>query len=95
MVRSLQAYRGPNREKKTGCITNNLPANRDRSWAADRSIIAEVMALFITLSNRQRSVKDADPRIYQMMVDALQRRSNASSISPDLGVHLKPAREMA
>src|SRR5487761_2508476 len=78
---------------KTGCITNNLPAIGS---ASGRSLyVAEVMALFDhVIESAKIGLRKPDPRIYRMMVDALGVDPTACVYLDDLGVNLKPAREM-
>src|ERR1700689_4515685 len=57
---------------KPGCITNNLPANAIGSAAGRLLYIAEVMALFDhVIESAKIGLRKPDPRIYQMMVAAL------------------------
>src|SRR5437762_7282646 len=54
---------------KTGCITNNLPANAIGSASGRTLYIAEVMALFDhVIESAKIGLRKPDPRIYQMMV---------------------------
>ena len=80
---------------KTGCITNNLPANAIGS-AGGRSIyVAEVMALFDhVIESAKIGLRKPEPRIYRMMVETLGVDPNRCVYLDDLGVNLKPAREM-
>jgi putative hydrolase of the HAD superfamily len=80
---------------KTGCITNNLPANAIGSLGGKSLYIAEVMALFDhVIESAKIGLRKPDPRIYQMMVEALGVDSMACIYLDDLGVNLKPARDM-
>jgi putative hydrolase of the HAD superfamily len=80
---------------KTGCITNNLPANAIGSAAGRRLYIAEVMALFDhVIESAKIGLRKPDPRIYQMMVETLQVDPNNCVYLDDLGINLKPARAM-
>jgi putative hydrolase of the HAD superfamily len=80
---------------KTGCITNNLPANAIGS-AGGRSIyVAEVMAMFDhVIESAKIGLRKPDPRIYRMMADTLAVDPARCVYLDDLGVNLKPAREM-
>jgi putative hydrolase of the HAD superfamily len=91
----VEALRRIKRHFKTGCITNNLPANAIGS-AGGRSIyVAEVMALFDHVIESARiGLRKPDPRIYAMMIEALGVDPNACVYLDDLGVNLKPARDM-
>src|SRR6202045_841537 len=80
---------------RTGCITNTLPANAIGSAGGRSLYIAEVMALFNpVIESAKIGLRKPDPRIYQMMVEALHVDSNACVYLDDLGVNLKPARAM-
>jgi putative hydrolase of the HAD superfamily len=80
---------------KTGCITNNLPANAIGSTSGRTLYVAEVMALFDhIIESAKIGLRKPDPRIYRMMVDALGVDPANCIYLDDLGVNLKPAREM-
>src|SRR3979490_3119385 len=80
---------------KTGCITNNLPANAIGSKDGRSLYIAEVMVLFNhVIESAKIGLRKPDPRIYRMMVEALDVDPNNCVYLDDLGVNLKPAREM-
>jgi putative hydrolase of the HAD superfamily len=80
---------------KTGCITNNLPANAIGSKGGRSLYVAEVMALFDhIIESAKIGLRKPDPRIYQMMVEALNVDPKNCVYLDDLGVNLKPAREM-
>jgi putative hydrolase of the HAD superfamily len=80
---------------KTGCITNNLPANAMGSTSGRSLYVAEVMALFDhIIESAKIGLRKPDPRIYRMMVETLQVDPARCVYLDDLGVNLKPAREM-
>src|SRR3954466_15823983 len=80
---------------KTGCITNNLPANAIGSASGRTLYIAEVMALFDhVIESAKIGLRKPDPRIYRMMGDSLGVKPERCVYLDDLGVNLKPAREM-
>jgi len=57
---------------KTGCITNNLPANAMGSTTGRKLYIAEVMVLFDhVIESAKIGLRKPDPRIYAMMVEKL------------------------
>ena len=71
---------------KTGCITNNLPANAIGSTSGRSLYVAEVMALFDhVIESAKIGLRKPDPRIYRMMVEALKvdprRNASISTIS--------------
>ena len=80
---------------KTGCITNNLPANAIGSAAGRTLYIAEVMALFDhVIESAKIGLRKPDPRIYAMMVETLGVDPKRCVYLDDLGINLKPARAM-
>jgi putative hydrolase of the HAD superfamily len=80
---------------KTGCITNNLPANAMGSSSGRTLYVAEVMALFDhIIESAKIGLRKPDPRIYRMMIEALRVDPAKCVYLDDLGVNLKPAREM-
>jgi putative hydrolase of the HAD superfamily len=91
----VEALRRVKEKFKTGCITNNLPANRIGSNAGRSLYIAEVMVLFDhVIESAKIGLRKPDPRIYKMMTEALNVDPKACVYLDDLGVNLKPAREM-
>ena len=92
MVKALRRIKS---RFKTGCITNNLPANAIGSAGGRTLYIAEVMALFDhIIESAKIGLRKPDPQIYRMMVDALAVDPKRCVYLDDLGVNLKPAREM-
>jgi putative hydrolase of the HAD superfamily len=80
---------------KTGCITNNLPANAIGSKTGRSLYVAEVMALFDhVIESAKIGLRKPDPRIYTMMTDKLGVDPKRCVYLDDLGVNLKPARAM-
>jgi putative hydrolase of the HAD superfamily len=91
----VEALRRVKTKFKTGCITNNLPANAIGSRSGKSIYAAEVMALFDhIIESAKIGLRKPDPRIYRMMVDALGVDPSRCVYLDDLGVNLKPAREM-
>jgi putative hydrolase of the HAD superfamily len=91
----VEALRRINAKFKTGCITNNLPANAIGSAGGRMLYIAEVMTLFDHVIESARiGLRKPDPRIYHMMVEALGVDPKRCIYLDDLGVNLKPAREI-
>ena len=91
----VEALRRVKAKFKTGCITNNLPANAIGSASGRSLYIAEVMVLFDhVIESAKTGLRKPDPRIYQMMIEALGVDPAACVYLDDLGVNLKPARAM-
>jgi putative hydrolase of the HAD superfamily len=91
----IEALRRIKTKFKTGCITNNVPSNKTGS-ADGRSLYArEVMELFDhVIESAKTGIRKPDPRIYEMMCEALGVAPSACIYLDDLGVNLKPARAM-
>src|SRR5580704_10853039 len=91
----IEALRRIKTRFKTGCITNNVPSNQTGS-ADGRSFYArEVMDLFDhVIESAKSGIRKPDPRIYEMMCEALKVAPRACVYLDDLGVNLKPARAM-
>jgi putative hydrolase of the HAD superfamily len=91
----VEALRRVKAKFKTGCITNNLPANIIGSSSGRSLYVAEVMALFdYIIESAKIGLRKPDPRIYRMMVEALGVDPKRCVYLDDLGVNLKPARAM-
>jgi putative hydrolase of the HAD superfamily len=91
----VEALRRMKASFKTGCITNNLPNNAIGSASGRTLYVAEVMALFDhIIESAKIGLRKPDPRIYRMMVEALGVDPAACVYLDDLGVNLKPARDM-
>ncbi|MEX2520241.1 MAG: HAD-IA family hydrolase [Paracoccaceae bacterium] len=79
----------------TGCITNNMPGGGAAEWARDaegRETAARVMARFDhVIESAKAGVRKPEPRIYQMMCEALGVMPEDCVFLDDLGVNLKPA----
>jgi putative hydrolase of the HAD superfamily len=68
----VEALRRVKAKFKTGCITNNLPANSIGSKEGRSLYVAEVMAPFDHIIDSAKiGLRKPDPRIHQMMVEAL------------------------
>jgi len=91
----VEALKRVSENCKTGCITNNLPANAIGSASGRSLYVAEVMALFDhIIESAKIGLRKPDLRIYQMMIEALGVDPKACVYLDDLGVNLKPARDM-
>jgi putative hydrolase of the HAD superfamily len=91
----VEALRRVKARFKTGCITNNLPANAMGSTSGRSLYVAEVMVLFDhVIESAKIGLRKPDPRIYRMMLEALSVDPRNCVYLDDLGVNLKPAREM-
>lgn len=83
---------------KTGCITNNLP-NMDSSAmvkaSEDGAVVAEIFARFDSvIESSKAGVRKPEPKIYEMMCESLHVAPQDCIFLDDLGINLKPAREL-
>jgi len=91
----VEALKRIKQQCRTGCITNNLPANATGSTSGRSLYVAEVMVLFDhVIESAKIGLRKPDPRIYRLMVDTLKVDPAKCVYLDDLGVNLKPAREM-
>ena len=89
----VEALRRIHAKMKTGCITNNLPAAE--SGAMSGMYKKDIMALFHhVIESAKIGLRKPDPRIYKMMTDALAVDPARCVYLDDLGINLKPARDM-
>ena len=89
----IDAVRACGEHFKTGLLTNNFVsplADEQRGEA-----LAEVLAMFdVVVESSVVGVRKPDPRFYAMACDALGVHPTRSVFLDDLGVNLKPARNM-
>ncbi len=80
---------------KTGCITNNVPANQTGSSEGRAFYAREIMELFDhVIESAKTGIRKPNPRIYEMMCEALGVEPAACVYLDDLGMNLKPAKAM-
>lgn len=83
---------------KVGCITNNAQVGKGASMTEDAGKaagVADIMALFDhVLESSKTGLRKPDPRIYALMCEALDVDPKACIYIDDLGINLKPARQM-
>jgi putative hydrolase of the HAD superfamily len=96
--RVVAAFKACKARFKVGCITNNAPTGKGAgmSSSSDKAqAIAEVFSQFDhVIESSKAGLRKPDPRIYQMMCEALGVAPSACVYLDDLGINLKPAREM-
>jgi putative hydrolase of the HAD superfamily len=78
-----------------GCITNNVPSGKGAGMAGTlekAQAVAAVMTRFDhIIESSKAGIRKPDPRIYQMMCDALSVQPEACIYLDDLGINCKPA----
>lgn len=81
-----------------GCITNNVPSGKGAGMAvsdAKAAAVAAVMERFDhIIESSKAGVRKPDPRIYNMMCDALAVSPPQCIYLDDLGINCKPAAAM-
>ena len=90
----LEALRRISSRFKTGCITNNVKSEKEADTWRNQTV-EEAMALFHhVIESSKVGIRKPDPRIYRMMLDHLGVDPARAIYLDDLGINLKPAREM-
>lgn len=91
----IAALKRIKRDYRTGCITNNVPANATGSQEGRALYAREIMELFDHVIESSRiGIRKPNPRIYEMMCEALSVDPAACIYLDDLGMNLKPAKAM-
>ena len=96
MVSALEAIR----EKfKTGCITNNVRNQGEgpgMASSADRAgRIAEVMDMFdVVIESSKVGIRKPNPEIYRIACREMKIEPEEAVFLDDLGINLKPARDL-
>ena len=80
------------------CITNNVPAGKGAGMAMSdgkAAQVAKIMARFDhIIESSKAGVRKPDPRIYQMMCEALGKQPAECIYLDDLGINCKPAAQL-
>jgi putative hydrolase of the HAD superfamily len=83
---------------KVGCITNNAPVGKGASMTNDSEKAAELEKVFArfdhVIESSKLGIRKPDPRIYALMCEALDVAPEDCIYLDDLGINLKPARQM-
>ncbi|MCA8900799.1 MAG: HAD-IA family hydrolase [Hyphomonas sp.] len=83
---------------KVGCITNNAPVGKGASMTNDSKKAEQLEEIFAQFDHLIESskigIRKPDPRIYELMCEALEVDPADCVYLDDLGINLKPAREM-
>lgn len=80
------------------CITNNVPSGKGAGMARSEKLAAEVAAIMArfdhVIESSKVGVRKPDPRIYEMMCEALGAEPANCIYLDDLGINCKPAAAM-
>lgn len=83
---------------KVGCLTNNAKAGQGAGMAASAELaaaVAAVMQLFdAVIESSKEGMRKPDPRIYGLACERLGVSAPEVVYLDDLGINLKPAREL-
>jgi putative hydrolase of the HAD superfamily len=83
---------------RIACLTNNVKAGTGPGMARnmqDAARVQEVMALFdLIVESRHEGVRKPDPRFYRLACEKLGIEPPDAVFLDDLGVNLKPARQL-
>jgi putative hydrolase of the HAD superfamily len=95
---AVAALKALSADYKVGCITNNVPMGHGPGMAGTTqkaNAVGTVMAMFNhVLESSKIGIRKPDPRIYALMCEALDVDPAACVYLDDLGINLKPARQM-
>ncbi len=80
---------------RISCITNNVPAGKGSGMAMDdqkAAAVKDIMQRFDhIIESSKAGIRKPDPRIYQMMCEALKVEPGQCIYLDDLGINCKPA----
>ena len=83
---------------KVGCIRNNAPIGKGAGMSSDATkaeAVAKVLKEFHhVIESSKLGIRKPDPRIYALMCEALDVDPKRCVYLDDLGINLKPARDM-
>lgn len=81
-----------------GCITNNVPSGKGAGMSPNEEKAAAVKAIMERfdhiIESSKAGIRKPDPRIYQMMCEALDVQPEQCIYLDDLGINCKPAAEL-
>jgi putative hydrolase of the HAD superfamily len=83
---------------RVGCITNNVRSGHGPGMASSATRagrVADVMALFdLVVESSVEGIRKPNPRIYELACERLGVAPARAVFLDDLGINLKPAREL-
>ncbi|MEH6808500.1 MAG: HAD-IA family hydrolase [Hyphomonas oceanitis] len=96
--RVVEALKVCKAKGKVGCITNNAPIGKGASMTNDAQKAADLEKVFAmfdhVIESSKLGIRKPDPRIYALMCEALDVDPADCVYLDDLGINLKPARQM-
>ena len=95
MVRVVERCK---RHFKVACLTNNMPVGQDTTTpppSSEQHSVKHIMQLFnLVVESSREGVRKPQIPFYQIACDRLGINANRCIFLDDLGINLKPAREM-
>jgi putative hydrolase of the HAD superfamily len=95
MVHALQVIK---KHYQVGCITNNVRSGQGPGMSkseAKAKQVGEVMSLFdIVIESSVLGIRKPNPKIYQIACDQMSINPDQALFIDDLGINLKPARDL-
>lgn len=83
---------------RVACITNNVRSGQGPGMASTTeraNRVAQVMELFdLVVESSLEGIRKPDPRIYQLTCERLSVEPGAAVFLDDLGINLKPAKDL-
>lgn len=96
--RVIEALKTCKTKGKVGCITNNMPVGKGASMTTDEGRAREVAKVFElfdhVIESAKLGIRKPDPRIYELMCETLSVEPSRCVYLDDIGINLKPARDM-
>ncbi len=96
--RVVEALKVCKQHVKVGCITNNAKVGKGAGMSDDvdkAAAVAKVLGLFDhVIESSKVGLRKPDPRIYALMCEGLDVDPKHCIYIDDLGINLKPARQM-
>jgi putative hydrolase of the HAD superfamily len=96
--RMVKALKQCKERYRVGCITNNVKSGEGPGMAktAERARqVQEALSLFdVVVESSKEGIRKPDPRIYRLACERLGVDARETVFLDDLGINLKPAREL-
>ncbi len=96
--RMVEVLRCCKQRFRVACITNNASAGEGPSMARSSDVAAEIAAVFalfdFVIESSKIGIRKPDPRIYRLACERLDMGPREVVFLDDLGINLKPAREL-
>lgn len=94
----VEALRRVGKRYKTACLTNNMPAGSGLAMARSPALAAaveEITKLFdVVVESSKVGIRKPEHRFYQIACELLDIQPTEAVFLDDLGINLKPARDM-